>query len=68
MGRASRRKGSDPHLDEMAARAARRDLRRRRLIGLRVAQAQAREVSRRLVEARGEKFCEPVDCSQPSED
>lgn len=48
--RAATRKRTDGHKDEMAARAARRDLRRRRRLGLLAAQAQAREMSRRIVE------------------
>ena len=64
--RAATRKRTEAHKDQMAVRAAKRDLRRRRRIGLLVGQAQAREMARRLVEARDEKFCEPVDC-QPDD-
>jgi hypothetical protein len=48
--RAATRKGTDGHRDEMAARAARRDLRRRRMIGTLVTRARAREMSRMLTE------------------
>lgn len=47
--RAATRKKSEQHKDEMAIRTMKRDLRRRRQIGLRIAQAQAREMSRRLI-------------------
>ncbi len=48
--RAAKRKQTEQHKDEMAIRAMKRDLRRRRKIGLLIGQAQAREMARRLVE------------------
>ncbi len=73
--RAATRKQTEQHKDEMAIRAAKRDLRRRRRIGTLVSQAKAREMSRMIVEAaagkgleEGVKPCVPVDCSQTSED
>lgn len=50
MGRASNRKRTAEHLDEMAARAARRDLRRRRRLGLLAKQAEARHRAKQLNE------------------
>lgn len=48
--RAATRKQTDQHKDEMAIRAAKRDLRRRRRIGVLIGRAQAREMARRLTE------------------
>lgn len=56
--RAATRKQTEAHKDEMAVRAAKRDLRRRRRIGQLVSQVQAREMARLLKER----------ATQPSED
>ena len=48
--RAATRKHTEAHKDEMAIRAAKRDLCRRRRIGALVSQARAREMALRLVE------------------
>ena len=69
--RAATRKHTEAHKDEMAIRTMKRDLRRRRSIGLAIKQAQGRELAKRLTAyyaGEGEKPCVPVDCSQPSED
>lgn len=73
--RAATRKRTEQHKDEMAIRAMKRDLRRRRQIGTLVSRAKARKMAQMLTEAaagaglEGDfKPCVPVDCSQTSED
>ena len=65
--RAATRKHTEGHKDEMAIRTMKRDLRRRRSIGLAIAQSKGRELAKQLdAYYAGEdvsKPCVPVDCS-----